>query len=314
MGARTKRFAKHVISLLLVQSMSVLAPEQFGMAQTSQAPQPTGWKVRYEAGPWSIPRGTKLTVTCNEERIVGEGKRARFSIPVAGMLDVSTNSRARYPMWDAQAKAWTAWATATGGYGLVFFPFGVPLLLAAIGVKSRDYLLDVIWKEGGVEQNVLLAIDKDHYSPFLSELNRVTGKEWKNLDAEWQKIEREIRQEQGNSISLRLDRTVHVAGTELKPGTYQAVFLPRQGNLGELYFFKGHAVDTARIATLTAVTLGFAIGEADLTQKEVATTARAEVEAQPSTVSTAEVSYIEKGGLVTISEIRTRKKIFRLPP
>jgi hypothetical protein len=92
-------------------------------------------------------------------------------------------------MWEAQAKAWSVWAEATQGYGLAFFPYGVPLLLATLTVKSRDYLLDIVWGEGGVEQDIALAIGKRDYTSFMAELNRATGKQWKDLEAEWQRIE-----------------------------------------------------------------------------------------------------------------------------
>lgn len=216
-------------------------------------------------------------------------------------------------MWDAQARAWSAWAEATEGYGLAFFPYGVPLLLASLTVKSRDYLLDIVWGEGGVEQDIALAIGKREYSSFLAELNRATGKQWTDLEAEWQKIEREIRREHSDRITVRLDRVARVAGIELKPGVYQIVFLPRQGNLGELYFFKGHAADTAKIAVLTVATLGLLISDADVAHKEIATSSEAEVEAHPGDVSTAQVIYKRKDMVGTIAEIRTAKKTFRFP-
>lgn len=216
-------------------------------------------------------------------------------------------------MWDAQAKAWSAWAEATQGYGLAFFPYGVPLLVASLTVKSRDYLLDIVWGEGGVEQDIAFAIGKREYSSFLAELNRATSKQWKDLDAEWQRIEQEIKQEDSDRITVRLDRAVRVAGIELKPGVYQIVFLPRQGNLGELYFLKGNAADTGKIAVLTVASLGLAISDADVTHQEITTSTEAEVESRPGGRSTAQVIYQQKEGVGTIVEIRTAKKTFRFP-
>ena len=282
-------------------------------AQTPPSSPRTYWDVTYQAGPRSVPKGTRLKATFNEERLLCEGKNVRFSIPVASIIEVSSNSRRRYPMWDAQAKAWSAWAEATEGYGLAFFPYGVPLLVASLTVKSRDYLLDIVWGEGGVEQDIALAIGKREYSSFLAELNRATGKQWKDLEAEWQRIEREIKREDSDRITVRLDRAVRVAGIELKPGVYQIVFLPRQGNLGELYFLKGNAADTGKIAVLTVATLGLAIRDADVAHKEIATSSEAEVETRPGGNSTAQVVYKQKEMVDTIAEIRTAKKTFRFP-
>lgn len=273
----------------------------------------TFWDVTYQAGPRSVPKGTRLKATFNEEGLICEGKDVRFAIPVASIIDVSSNSRRRYPMWDAQAEAWRAWTEATEGYGLVFFPYGVPLLLASLTVKSRDYLLDIVWGNAGVEQDIVLAIGKREYSSFLAELNRTTGKQWKDLEAEWQKIEQEIKRERSDRITVKLDRAARVAGIELKPGIYQIVFLPRQGNVGELYFFKGHAADTAKIAGLTVATLGLAISDADVAHKEIASSSEAEVVTQPSGVSTAQVIYKGKDMVGAVAEIRTAQKTFRFP-
>ena len=302
---------------LLLLAVLILCPSPlFASANPTQAQLPfprTSWEVTYHAGPSAIPKGTRLKATLKEERLICEGKNARFSMPVASIIDVSSNSRRRFPMWEAQAKAWGVWAEATEGYGLAFFPYGVPLLLASLTVKSRDYLLDIVWGEGGVEQDIALAIGQRDYSSFLAELNRATGKQWKDLEAEWQRIEQEIKREKFNRITVRLDREAQVAGIKLKPGIYQIVFLPRQGNLGEVYFFKGHAADTAKIAALTVASLGLVIREADLRHKEIATSSKIEVEARPSSVATAQVIYKQKDMVGTIAEIRTANKTFRFP-
>lgn len=303
-------------SVLLLPVLVLCASPLFASANPSPAQLPSprsSWEVTYQAGPSAVPKGTRLKATFKEERLICEGKNAGFSIPVASIIDVSSNSRRRFPMWEAQAKAWSVWAEATQGYGLAFFPYGVPLLLATLTVKSRDYLLDIVWGEGGVEQDIALAIGKRDYTSFMAELNRATGKQWKDLEAEWQRIEQAIKSENFNRITVRLDRQVQVAGIGLKPGVYQMVYLPRQGNLGEVYFFKGHAADTAKIAALTVASLGLVIKEADLRHKEIATSSEIEVEARPSGIATAQVIYKQKDMVGTIAEIRTANKTFRFP-
>lgn len=306
----------YLASIALFALLTFCVPPLSASASRDQTQPPfprTYWDVTYQAGPRSVPKGTRLKAKFNEERLICEGKDVRFSIPVASIIDVSSNSRRRYPMWDAQAKLWSAWAEATEGYGLAFFPYGVPLLLTSLTVRSREYLLDIVWGEGGVEQDIALAVGKREYSSFLAELNRATGKQWKDLEAEWQKIEQEIKREQSDRITVRLDRAARVAAIELKPGVYQIVFLPRKGNLGELYFFKGHAADTAKIAVLTVATFGIVISDADVAHKEIATSSEVEVEAQPGGVSTAHVIYKQKDMVGAIAEIRTAKKTFRFP-
>jgi len=317
MSFRADSLLSRAAALALALVLSVPSSQGAGSAPAQQGTERSEWQVKYEAGARPILTGTRLRVTMEEGRMVCAGKAASFSIPLARIIDVSTNSRRRYPFWDAQMRAWEAWAGVTEGRGLAFFTYGVPLLLVSLASKSRDYLLDIRWEENGVQQNALLAIDKEHYSPFLAELNRATGKEWKNLEAEWQRIEQEIKREQGNKIPVRLDRRTLVGGLELKPGVYQIVFLPRQGSLGEVYFFRGHAAHTTGIVALTVATSGIPIlagrDAYDLSHKEMQTSAKAEVVAQPSDVPSAQVTYKEKNGATAIAEIRTAKKTFRFP-
>jgi hypothetical protein len=126
---------------------------------------------------------------------------------------------------------------------------------------------------------------------LLAELERATGKTWKNMDTEWAKVQQEIKSQQGSKTSIQLDRKVRVSKFELKPGPYQVVLLEREGSRGELYFFPGEQVNIEHLSVATWVEIAPPVPDA----------------------ASAPVTYKEKDGTNALAEIRTASKTLRFP-
>jgi hypothetical protein len=267
----------------------------------------------------SIPPGTKLRVVVGDDFVVLNPRRGPgISIPVAGIVDVISNSRVRYPAWDAQMKAWRVWSEATGGYGLVFFPFGLPFLMASTGAKKREYIFSIVWRSGEMEENIVFAVVEEDYTPLLEAVNRAAGKNWKNAQLEWQKVEQALKQQPENTFFIQLDRGVELGGATVKPGKYTVVFLPRADSLGELYFFQGHGVDTAKLVIASPAMIFSAMGPGEPYSPahpdvRISTPAREEPAVPGSEPAQTQVTYKSANGVTTIAEIRTPKKTLKLP-
>ena len=63
----------------------------------------------------------------------------------------------------------------------------------------------------------------------------------------------ELREEARNAVPLQLKSRMRLGWTELQPGPYQVIFVPRLEQRGELYFFSGQQVDLSRIAAQAPV-------------------------------------------------------------
>ncbi len=105
----------------------------------------------------------------------------------------------------------------------------------------------ILWEDKWSTFEALLEVGKQDYHAVLDELQRLSGKPWVDLPKARKKLVSEINQAKGRSVPLEIDRNIVLNGTEMKPGRYQAVFLERPGNHGEVYFFSGTDVNPERI-------------------------------------------------------------------
>jgi hypothetical protein len=267
-----------LIIFLLSSSLTIVGRAAVSQKQTPQGNQ---WPTKYEDGTEAVEKGTKMKVTVGKERIICEaGKRAPFSILVATVTEVSYDTKSRRRWAEAGAVA-----AASLGVALVF-----------MALKTTKHFVNILWEENGARKEVIFKVGKGEYVSFLAELQRVTGKEWKNLVMERKRVQEELKREQealkrekDKRMSVQLDRVVRVGVADLKPGLYQLVLLERQENKGELYFFAGKEVDTKKIAAAALV----------------------EIMTPVSDGAAAPVLYKDGGGIATISEIRMPAKTFR---
>ena len=138
---------------------------------------------------------------------------------------------------------------------------------------------------------MVFQIDKNDYRPFLDELEKVAGLKHKNLVAERMKIQEELKVAKNQSVAVKLDKSVRVNETDLKPGPYQFVCLEREAGKGEIYFFAGDKVNPGKVAASTNI----------------------EIVAQTNQSTAADVDYKEAGGFTLISEIRLPAKTVKFP-
>ena len=157
--------------------------------RVKQTPQGKQWPMKYEDG-WgtgSVLRGTKLKVTVGSDCIlVGTKQGVTFSIPVTGVIEVAYDIRVRR-RGGQRAELWVGAArqavlSSGDGFGALF-----PLLIAGVGgavlapIKTRKHFVHIVWQEEGVEKELRFKVGKGEYAAFLAELERVTGRPWKNL-------------------------------------------------------------------------------------------------------------------------------------
>jgi hypothetical protein len=246
-----------------------------GTVCTAQTPGSKPWKVKYESGTETLTKGVSVTVTVSADTITGQAAKGQsFTIPVSGITEVS---------YDTVEKK----RTKSGAALMVASPLAGLILM---GTKTTRHFVNITSKVDGQEREVSFLVEKGDREAFLAELQRVTNHPWRDLSAERKKTETELDHQKREKTAVQLDRKTRVGDVELKPGLYQIVLLERENNTGELYFFAGKDVKP---------------------QKSVANV-KVDIVTQPSTATTAKVSYQETGGVSAISEIQTAAKTFRV--
>ena len=124
-----------------------------------------------------------------------------------------------------------------GGTALMMAsPLGGLLLASS---KATKHFVTIAFDQNGEKEDVAFELGKNDYTSFLQEMQKLTGKPWKDLAAERKQTEAEIQKQQGNKVAIKLDHTMRVSETDLKAGDYQIVVLERPENKAEVYFFAG---------------------------------------------------------------------------
>ncbi len=286
----SSRFAHLLIMAALVAILAV--SPAFSVRPPQESPHGNQWKMVYEAGVAPLKVQSPVMVTIRQENVILEPKKGSlFSISAASITAVSSNLVSRPTASSNQAVAW-AYAVGFSPYMLMGLPFGLVGMAATYPIKSHYAYVSILWSEKGTEQEVLLKLSRRDYTPFLAELQKATGKEWKNLDTEWERVQQELKREGANKFSLHLDHKVRIVKSDLKPGAYQLVLLEREANHGELYFFSGNHVGIEHLAAVAVV----------------------QIESLASDTRTEPASYKQdENGNTTISDIRTASKTLRFP-
>ena len=152
----------------------------------------------------------------------------------------------------------------------------------------------ILWENQGNPSEVLLEVEKQDYHAVLEEFQRLSGKPCVDLPQTRKKLVSEIEQAKGRSAPLEIDRNIVLYEAEMKPGRYQAVFLERPGNHGEVYFFSGTDVNPERISAQAVVN----------------------VETLNSETTNPGVTYAMEHGVETINEIQLpgKKLVFVSDP
>ena len=265
---------KSVISIILLISL-LSAMHITTQAQTSVT---TGkqWDVKYEAGSQAMVKGTKIKMAIGQDSINCQvEKREPFSIPVSGIKEISYDTKVRRRLAEGAA---VMSMSIVGG-------------LIVMSLKSTKHYIGVVYEEGGQEREAIFEVGKSDRAALLDELQRLTGKQWRDLVKEQKETLAALEREKKNKIPLQLDRAVRMNGVDFKSGMYQAVLLRQSEQKGTLHFFAGKDVNPKKSLVSVDVEIR--------SNAEGATTA-------PKAV------YAESSSVVAISEIHTATQTLRL--
>ncbi|MCI0403983.1 MAG: hypothetical protein L0212_10740, partial [Acidobacteria bacterium] len=242
-----KVFLRSGTTALLVASLTLWAPVV--AQQVKQTPQGKQWEAKYEEGTENIPQQAKLQVTVGTEKIVIDKDRQHLlDIAPASVIEVSYDTKVRRRLAESAA--------------IAALSLGAAAVFAAL--KTKKHFVNILWEDSGAKKEVVLKVGKGEYASLLAELQRVTGKEWRNLEMEAKQAEEELNLEKKNKVGVQLDRSVQVGDKTLAAGLYQVVLLSRPENKGELYFFAGKEVNTKKIAAAAWGVAGVVLGAAYL--------------------------------------------------
>lgn len=258
------------VASLVASSPSLVAQQVKETTQGKQFP------TKYETGSENIKKGLQLRVTVAKDNVVCEDTKgtAVLTIPTRSVFEINYNTKARRRVAEG--------AVIAGALSL-----GIGAVIA-VAVKTKKHFVNIIWDEGTVKKEAIFKVGKGEYASFIAELERMTGKEHRNLEMENKRIQEQLKLEKNKKMPVTLDRAVKVGGVDLKPGLYQVIFLPGKENKGDLYFFAGKEVNTKKIAAVADVEV-----------------------AQVTGAAAASVTYKDGAGGAAITEIRSSGKRYR---
>jgi hypothetical protein len=245
------------------------------------------WSAVYQAGAAPFDPGIRVEVAIDKDQVILSGKKgAAFSIPASAITTVLSSPTIENPVSRSQAEAWGGLAK-----NLMFLPFGVPVV-GATYPKSKYAYISVTWSERDTDQEVQFRLDRKDYDPLLKQLKKSTGKEWKNLESEWERLRQAIAAGTDHPIPLLLDRRVRIGRVDVKPGSYQLIVLEGAANQTDGYLFPSDHVAAERLISTS--------------QLEIAATTD---EPQASSV----IYKQDDSGVSRISEVRTSRRLLRFP-
>ena len=250
------------------------------------------WSAVYQAGAARWGFGTHVRIAIAKDQLILAGKKAApFSIPASAITAVSSNFTSEHTVTRSQVEAWGGLAQFSP-YTLIFLPFGIPVMAATYPIKSKYAYISVLWSEKGTDQEVQFRLDRKDYDPFLKQLQKSTGKEWKNLESEWERLRQALAAGTDHPIRLRLDRKVRMGNVEVKPGSYQLIILSGASNQGDGYLFSSEQVNMEHLIS----------------------TSRVEIAASSNDSQANDVIYKQDdSGVSRISEVRSSGQAFCFP-
>jgi len=288
---RTRR----VVVLAEIAAMVLLPAIQNCSAQDAT----TGnhWNVTFHAGVAPIRPESTISASIEDQNLLLRVKKGpEFAIPLNQITAVSSSVTGHYGRVSlAEAKFVDSMAPRCSqmdvGCGAVVITAWL-LILPSYPIKTTDRLVQIVWRDQSLDEEIVLKLRKNDYAPFLAQLEKATARPWKNVHSEWAKVQQELKVAEPSKLTIRLERRVKIATSDLEPGTYQIVLLERESNRGELYFFPGNAVDTERLAAVALV--------------------RIEPSAKGSSLP--QVDYKQgPDGKITISALQVPSKVLRFP-
>ena len=278
-----------------VAAFTLLAASVYPVPQhepDADSAQQARWHAVYQAGAARWGFGTHVRIAIAKDQLILAGKKAApFSIPAPAITAVSSNFTSEHTVTRSQVAAWGGLAQFNP-YTLIFLPFGIPVMAATYPIKSKYAYISVLWSEKGTDQEVQFRLDRKDYDAFLKQLQKSTGKEWKNLESEWERLRQALAAGTDHPIPLRLDRKVRMGNVGVKPGSYQLIVLAGAANQGDGYLFSSDQVNMEHLIS----------------------TSRVEIAASSNDGQANDVIYKQDdSGISRISEVRSSGQVFRFP-
>jgi len=247
-------------------------------APSCQAGSDKKWPVKY------LGSKLELVITDQSARFkTGEG--TTLEIPAASIIEVGYDNSSHNRGW-AYLKVVGPEILGSREGVVIIAPLLLPPAAILSAFKSRRHFVRILREDKGKTSEVLLEVGKRDYHAVLNELQRLSGKPWIDLPKARNKFVSEINQAKSRSVPLEIDRNIVLNEAEMKPGRYQAVFLERPGNHGEVYFFSGTKVNPKRISAQAVVN----------------------VEPSNSETTNSGVTYVAEHGVETINAIQVPGK------
>jgi hypothetical protein len=255
------------VSFVVVSVLLLALPVQ---AQLDTAPAGQRWPVKYKTGTERVEK-ERVWVRVSRKAIICETgpQTVAFSIPGAAVSEVVYDSRAwrrsKEVVRLVEGAANFMGDDPTGGYASVLVVMaGLVTLPLAHAIKTTEHFVHLNWEVNGEEKEAVFQVGKNDYLAFLAELQRVSGREWKNLPALRERMRAQVAQQKNTlrqelaaqahqTIAVWLDRLVPAGRAELAPGLYALVLLERGPQRGELLFFRAGKVDVENLAAVAAV-------------------------------------------------------------
>jgi len=280
------RAARAVLVGAVFASVSAMARQE----PDASSPPQSRWTAVYQAGAGPFRYGTRVQVIIAKNQLDFVGKKgSRFSIPAPTISALSSNLASEHTISRNQMIAWGGLAQLSP-YTLIFLPFGIPVMAATYPIKSRYVYMSVIWSREGTDEEVQFRLNRKDYEPFLTQLRKSTGKEWKNLENDWERLNQALADGSGRQMPLRLDRKGRFGKVDVKPGQYQLVVLTEAPNQGEAYLFSRNDLNIEHLITTSPVEINV-----------------------PSDQVEGVIFKPDDGGVSKISEIRIHGLEFRFP-
>ena len=211
------------------------------------------WTAVYQGGAAPFGLGTRVQVTIAKDQLDFVGKKgSRFSIPSSTITALSSNLASEHTATRNQMTVWGGLAQLSP-YTLIFLPLGIPVMAATYPIKSKYAYMSVIWSHKGTDEEVQFRLNRNDYEPFLTQLRKSTGKEWKNLESDWKSLRQALADGSGRQVPFRLDRKGRFGKVDVKPGLYQLIVLTKAPNQGEAYLFSRNEVDMEHLISTSQV-------------------------------------------------------------
>jgi hypothetical protein len=248
------RAARAVLVSALSASVSTVAQQEPGAGSALQG----RWTAVYQGGAAPFGLGTRVQVTIVKDQLDFVGKKdLRFSIPVSTITALSSNLASEHTVTRSQMTAWGGLAQLSP-YTVIFLPLGIPVMAATYPIKSKYAYISVIWSHKGTDEEVQFRLNRNDYEPLLTQLRKSTGKEWKNLESDWERLSQALADGSGRQVPFRLDRKSRLGKVDVKPGQYQLIVLTEAPNHGEAYLFSRNEVDIEHLISKSQVEINVA--------------------------------------------------------